>query len=94
MNEQVTDDRRSSVTKQQEVFIVKNLIKTIVSEVTNALNKRGYNTNEPSSGVFSEQNLGMSGGGGQGKGGCRGQGGGQGKGGGQGGGRGGGGSGR
>ena len=67
MNEQVTGDRRSSVTKQQEVFIVKNLIKTIVSEVTNALNKRGYNTNEPGSGVFSEQNLGMSGGGGRGQ---------------------------
>jgi hypothetical protein len=60
---------------------VKKLIETIISGVMNALNKRGYSTTEPGSGIGAEQYLGKSGGaGGQGKGrgGGRGQGGGKG----------------
>lgn len=58
---------------------MKKLIETIVSEVMNALNKKGYSTSEPGSGIVAEQYQGRSGGaGGQGKGrgGGRGQGGG------------------
>jgi len=48
---------------------VKKLIETIVSEVMNALNKRGQSTNSPGSEIVGEQYQGMSGGaGGQGKG--------------------------
>ena len=58
---------------------MKKLIETIVSEVMNSLNKKGYSTNEPGSGIVAEQNKGMSGsagGQGKGRGGGRGQGGG------------------
>lgn len=59
---------------------MKKLIETIVSEVMNVLNKKGYSTSEPGSGIVGEQYQGLSGGadGGQGKGrgGGRGQGGG------------------
>jgi hypothetical protein len=68
---------------------MKKLIETIVSEVMNALNKKGYSTNEPGSGIVAEQNQGMCGSaGGQGKGRGGGSGQGKGRGGGQGGGRG------
>jgi hypothetical protein len=62
---------------------VKKLLETIVSEVMNTLNKKGYSTNEPGSGTIAERSQGMCGGaGGQGKGrgGGRGQGGGRGNG--------------
>ena len=58
---------------------MKKLIETIVLEVMNALNKKGYSTNEPASEIVPEQYQGRSGGaGGQGKGrgGGKGQGGG------------------
>jgi hypothetical protein len=47
---------------------MKKLIETIVSEVMNALNKKGYSTNEPGSGMVAERSQGTCGGGGQGKG--------------------------
>ena len=58
---------------------MKKLLETIVSEVMNTLNKKGYSTNEPGSGIVAERSQGMcgdAGGQGKGRGGGRGQGGG------------------